>query len=126
MIDRRIGKIKLRRGLESERRVKVFQEGELIYVTDKKRLYIGDGVTVGGIPASNKNFITNGDGIPFTAIPGDIIYRENLNITYMVGLESNNTTLKLIKLFDGSDYAALQAQIDVLNAKVIELQNKVG
>jgi hypothetical protein len=126
MIDRRIGKIKLRRGLEAERRVKTFQEGELIYVTDKKRLYIGDGVTVGGIPASNKNFITNGDGIPSTAIPGDIIYRENLNITYIVGTESDNYTLKLIKIFDGADYTALQTQIDQLNAKVIALQNKVG
>lgn len=39
----------LRRGLESDRLSITPEEGELIYVTDTKLIYIGDGVTPGGI-----------------------------------------------------------------------------
>ena len=45
-----IAKIKLRRGLESERSNIVFDEGEPIYTVDTKRFFVGDGVTAGGIP----------------------------------------------------------------------------
>ncbi len=39
----------LRRGLEADRLSFVPEEGELIYVTDTKLIYVGDGVTAGGI-----------------------------------------------------------------------------
>ena len=39
----------LRRGLEADRLSFVPLEGELIYVTDTKLVYVGDGVTPGGI-----------------------------------------------------------------------------
>lgn len=39
----------LRRGLEADRLSFVPEEGELIYVTDTKLIYVGDGVTPGGI-----------------------------------------------------------------------------
>jgi len=39
----------LRRGLEADRLNFIPQEGELIYVTDTKQVYVGDGVTPGGI-----------------------------------------------------------------------------
>jgi hypothetical protein len=38
----------LRRGLEANRLSFVPEEGELIYVTDTKLVYVGDGVTAGG------------------------------------------------------------------------------
>jgi hypothetical protein len=41
--------LQFRRGTEAERLTVVFAEGELIYITDTKKIYIGDGVTVGGI-----------------------------------------------------------------------------
>jgi len=39
----------LRRGLEADRLSIIPEEGELIYVTDTKLIYVGDGVTAGGI-----------------------------------------------------------------------------
>lgn len=38
----------LRRGLETDRLSFTPEEGELIYVTDTKLIYVGDGVTAGG------------------------------------------------------------------------------
>lgn len=40
---------KLRRGLEADRASIVFDEGELVYVTDTKKLFIGDNSTPGGV-----------------------------------------------------------------------------
>lgn len=53
-----IVKIKIRRGTNEERKRITLDNGELGYVTDLdyKRLYIGDGVTQGGIPLGLKLF----------------------------------------------------------------------
>lgn len=40
---------RLRRGLDADRQTIVFDEGELIYVTDTKKIFIGDGTTTGAI-----------------------------------------------------------------------------
>jgi hypothetical protein len=72
MIDRRIAKIKLRRGSESERIQVTFEEGELVYTTDSKKVYIGDGVTVGGNIISSK--VTVSENFPATADKTDIYY----------------------------------------------------
>lgn len=45
--------LRLRRGTEAERVSVIFQEGELVYVTDSKDLYAGDGITLGGVKVSN-------------------------------------------------------------------------
>ena len=41
--------LRIRRGLESQRATRTFDLGELIYTTDTRKLYIGDGATTGGI-----------------------------------------------------------------------------
>jgi hypothetical protein len=40
--------LRLRRGTDAERELQRFDEGELIYTTDLKELWIGDGTTLGG------------------------------------------------------------------------------
>ena len=46
--------LRIRRGTEAQRSSIVFDAGEVIYTTDTKRLYVGDGVTSGGTdPAQN-------------------------------------------------------------------------
>ena len=42
--------LRLRRGTDAERLLIVPLAGELIYATDTKRVYVGDGVTEGGLP----------------------------------------------------------------------------
>jgi hypothetical protein len=44
--------LQIRRGTNTERQDLQFAEGELIYTTDSKRLFVGDGTTDGGIPVS--------------------------------------------------------------------------
>lgn len=57
--------LRLRRGTESERSVGSFVplEGEPIYTTDTKRLYIGDGVTPGGVEYTSIESISDISGI---------------------------------------------------------------
>lgn len=46
--------IQVKRGTEAQRLGVQFREAELAYSTDVKRLYIGDGSTLGGVAASSK------------------------------------------------------------------------
>lgn len=41
--------LQLRRGTDAERVNVTFAEGELIYTTDNQKLWVGDGITEGGI-----------------------------------------------------------------------------
>ena len=47
--------LRLRRGTDAERSLITPLEGELIYTTDTKKLYVGDGITVGGIAVDTTN-----------------------------------------------------------------------
>ena len=41
--------LRIRRGTDAQRETIIFDMGELVYTTDTKKLYIGDGITVGGV-----------------------------------------------------------------------------
>ena len=41
--------LRIRRGTDAERSGVTFLEGELVYTTDTKKMFVGDGTTVGGI-----------------------------------------------------------------------------
>jgi hypothetical protein len=45
--------LRLRRGLNTDRTTITPEEGELLYTTDTKRLFIGDGTTLGGNPVNS-------------------------------------------------------------------------
>jgi len=49
-----IAKIKLRRGTDAQRITVVLDQGEIAYSQDGQRLYVGNGVTLGGVHVSNK------------------------------------------------------------------------
>jgi len=102
MIDRRIGKVKLRRGTDLQRKSMIFEEGEIIYATDTKRAFVGDGITAGGIPISNRNYVVTELGIPANGMYGDIIHVEPTKKTYIIGYERNSLVLKLYLIADAS------------------------
>jgi hypothetical protein len=52
--------LRIRRGTNSERLTKTFDQGELAWTTDTEKLYVGDGVTVGG-----KNILQSSAGTGF-------------------------------------------------------------
>jgi len=103
MIDRRIGKIKIRRGTDASRKLIKFEEGEVVYTTDTKRVYIGDNSTDGGKLISNRNIVSTTSEDPNSTLieEGDIIYKERDDITYMVALSGTPPTKKLIPIMIG-------------------------
>ena len=81
-----IAKIKVRRGLDSERQQVILDNGELGFTTDTQRLFVGDGTTLGGIAVSsryigsfaNVNDVTN-------AQQGDIAIINNVTYLFLGG-----------------------------------------
>jgi len=78
----------IRKGNEINRDDVIYDEAEPVYVTDYKRLFIGDGITPGGVLASNKflgfadfNLITNQSGV-ISAYKGDYVYDRTTNNLY--------------------------------------------
>lgn len=54
-----LGLLRLRRGTTEERLQTVFVEGEPVFDLDEEEIYIGDGVTYGGIPVSKRVEVVN-------------------------------------------------------------------
>jgi hypothetical protein len=54
MHEKHLRKLKIRRGNDDQRKVTLFEEGELVFVKDTERVYVGDDTTLGGNKISNK------------------------------------------------------------------------
>jgi|TARA_B100001964_G_scaffold34055_1_gene36241 hypothetical protein len=80
--------LRLRRGTNSERGLITPADGELVYTTDTKRLYIGDGTTVGGNPVDTAGtaFGSNVDLNNY-----DLTGTGNINITGSITATGNIT-----------------------------------
>jgi hypothetical protein len=120
VIDQRIGKIKVRRGTDSQRITNVFEEGEVIYSVDKRRIFVGDDVTLGGVPVSNRNYIIESLGnpptLPVNILEGDIIFDKEYSSTYIV--DWNGSEYELLLIGDGNCCVRLKNQIDDLYTKL--------
>lgn len=80
MPDIEIVKLKVRRGTDNQRASIVLEQGELGYSTDAKRLWVGDGFTLGGANVGNIVHapITAGDRTSLIyATKGDLVYDNN-------------------------------------------------
>ncbi len=89
--------LKIRKGTDAERLLATFASGELIYTTDTKQLFIGDGTTAGGVfvgPASSEALSLGGD---LTLNGHNIVGTGNINIS------GNITATGTINLGDGAD-----------------------
>lgn len=78
----------LRSGVERDRKSVIYSQAEPIYITDYKRLFIGDGLSYGGILASNRflgiasfDLYTNSSGI-VSAYVGDTVFDTTTNNLY--------------------------------------------
>lgn len=92
-----ITKIIFRRGTNAQRAATLLNQSEPGYTTDSKRLYVGDGSTLGGLPAASKNLGTvtqlfSGSGsitsyaAPFLsgAEVGDLLFDATTTILYSI------------------------------------------
>jgi Major tropism determinant N-terminal domain len=56
--------LRIRRGTDAQRQTLTFDQGEVVYTTDTKKLYMGDGITAGG---TNILATSAGTGVTFNA-----------------------------------------------------------
>jgi hypothetical protein len=89
--------IRIRRGTDAQRSITTFLDGEIIWTTDLKEFWVGDGVTVGGIligPSAGGGGLLSGNatqtapGVYDTTILGVTAY--NAGDTYMIKFDSEN------------------------------------
>jgi hypothetical protein len=80
--------LQIRRGLEADRTTFIPAQGELLYSTDDKKLYIGDGSTPGG------NAVGGGDLVTETTA-AQFVHNQHTNITFTY----NNINGRIIDQF---------------------------
>ena len=81
--------LKIRKGTDAERLTITPASGELIYTTDTKQIFVGDGTTAGGVfvgPASSEALTLGGN---LTLNGHDIVGTGNINITGTVTATGN-------------------------------------
>ena len=82
MPDITIVKLKIRRGTDTQRKSVVLEQGELGYVIDTKRVFVGDGVTLGGTTVGNVVHpplqVPGGRVNQTDAVKGDLVYENSV------------------------------------------------
>jgi hypothetical protein len=78
MPDITIVKLKIRRGSNAQRQSVILEQGELGYVTDTKRVFVGDGIIAGGTVVGNIAHSPGSRLTRSTASVGDIIKDQRL------------------------------------------------
>jgi hypothetical protein len=101
--------IKLRRGVDAQRRGIVFDNGEIVFSTDIKRVFIGDASTEGANLVGNKNTIgTTPDN---TGIINDLFFETTSNVLYMLSSDAGPDVL--------GNYARVSQRADETTIKLI-------
>jgi hypothetical protein len=92
--------LRLRRGTNAERTAITPEAGELVYTTDTKKVYVGDGTTTGGNIVSGQNDIVD-DGSP--QLGGDLdLNGNNITGTGNINITGTITATGNINLGDGA------------------------
>jgi hypothetical protein len=101
--------IKLRRGVDAQRRGIVFDNGEIVFSTDIKRVFIGDSSTVGANLVGNKNTI--GTTPNNTGIQNDLFFESTSNVLYILSSDSGPDVL--------GNYARISQKADENTLKLV-------
>ena len=72
-----IRRIKIRRGINSQRELVIFEEGEPVYIRDTNRVWVGDNKTVGGNNQTYKSYIQTTNNIPNGILENEFVYNKN-------------------------------------------------
>lgn len=125
-------KIILRQGVENDRSSVIYSSGEPLYITNFKRLFVGDGSTAGGILASNKfigfatfDLLTNATGVTY-AYQGDTVF--DLTTSNLYALTGNNpSTLtsyaKITRNFTADNLTTVLTQTSAIAVKPFSLNS---
>ena len=121
MQEKHIRKLKIRRGNDNQRKVTLFEEGELVFIKDTERVYVGDDTTLGGNKISNKNFLIESSIKPEAAQSGDIFLDQTDTSTYMVDLTGG--TIQIIPSLS-SCCVNIKKDIDIIDALLKRLSGE--
>ena len=108
-------KLLVRRGADTERRAIILSEGELGYTTDGKRLFVGDGTTLGGQVAGSVFF-----GVATNTSPNKLTelgVRGNIGDTIYSGVSS------LYYVLTGTNTTALSSYLPVGGSNIVKVDN---
>jgi hypothetical protein len=83
--------LRIRRGTDAQRQTLTFDQGEVVYTTDTKKLYVGDGITAGG---QNILATSGGAGVTFNATTQQFDFN-----TVALGLTTSDVTEGTRKYF---------------------------
>lgn len=85
ILENTIIKLLVRRGTDTERQSITFALGEPGFTTDTKRLFVGDGVTPGGISTGVKfHGVLATEPVTTTALVGDLYYNTQTSKMYFL------------------------------------------
>jgi microcystin-dependent protein len=125
-------KIILRLGVENDRASVVYSEGEPLYITDFKRLFLGDGTTSGGTLASNKfigfanfDYNTNATGVTY-AYQGDLVFDvTSSNLFALTGNAPANLTsyARVTRNFTADNNTTVLTQVSAIAVKTFSLNS---
>ena len=113
MQENHIRKLKIRRGNDNQREVTLFEEGELVFIKDTERVYVGDDTTLGGNKISNKNFITDISDKPYGSQNNDIFINETEKSGYII--ENNSSILEIFPSLSAT-CEDVQKDIDIIDS----------
>lgn len=83
-MDKHLRRIRIRRGLNRQRKEVVFEDGEPVFTTDTQRVFIGNNKSDGGICQTYKNkFIEDLNNDPDTYERGELAYNTTNEQTYI-------------------------------------------
>lgn len=125
-----ITRIIFRRGTELEREGLLLNQGEPGFAVDSKRLYIGDGQTLGGISVGTKflgfyGFGAIASNIPFNLAPlkNDLVFDTTTNILYaLTGANYNlRSNWGAVGINIQADNVTLQKTVDTLAVRTNSL-----
>jgi hypothetical protein len=83
-------KLQVRRGTDLQRYEIVLEEGEIVYTTDTKRVFVGTNKQDGGDNLSNKTYILDTLYYPSDSLAYDIIFDKFKGVTYILNKISYN------------------------------------
>lgn len=112
MQKKHLRKLKIRRGNDDQRKLTIFEEGELVFIKDTERVYVGDDTTIGGNKISNKNFITNSSNKPSGSENNDIFFNETDKSGFII--ENSNSIIEIFPSLSGT-CEDVQKDIDIID-----------
>ena len=95
--------LRIRRGTDAQRTGKTFEMGEIVYTTDAQQVWIGNGITAGGVPVVGSNVAGYG-----------IVYNNVTHKLDVSGLTSDDVTQGI-----NNKYFSTELAVDAVGAALV-------